>query len=435
MGQRWRNGERPLVEEYLARHPKLCDRAESALELLYEEIHLRQEHGQEIRPEDLFERFPQWRRQVQALLECHNLLVPHLNGLRVPNPGQTLGEFHLLDELGRGTTGRVFLATQPSLGDRFVVLKLGPSTGREHLSLARLQHTHIVPLYSVHDFPDRRLRALCLPYFGGATLDRLLELLGDRPEELRTGQDVLQVLREVPSAGSASAPVEGPSWRFLARVSYVQAVCWIGTCLADALHYAHERELLHLDLKPSNVLLAADGQPMLLDFHLARAPIPAGMPAPAWLGGTSGYMAPEQQAALDAVARRETVALAVDVRADIYGLGVLMYELFAGKLPCPTESVSQSLRRLNPNVTRGLADLVGRCLKPAAEDRYPSAAALAADLRRHLADLPLKGVANRSLTERWGKWRRRRPQAPALLVLLSAVTVALGFTLNHLVRT
>jgi serine/threonine protein kinase len=434
MGRRWREGKRPLVEEYLALHPELGDRAETALELLYEEIHLRQEHGQEVCAEDLFARFPQWRRQVQALLECHNLLVPRLKGLHFPEPGQTLGEFHLLDELGRGTMGRVFLATQPSLADRFVVLKFGPSTGREHLSLARLQHTHIVPLYSVHDFPDRRLRALCLPYFGGVTLDRLLESMRDRASGLRTGQDILQALQVVPALGSDAVPVEGPACRFLARVSYVQAVCWIGACLADALHYAHERGLLHLDLTPSNVLVAADGQPMLLDFHLARAPVPAGMPAPTWLGGTTGYMAPEQQAALEAVSRRQTVALAVDVRADIYALGVLLYELLAGRLPCPSESISHSLRRLNPNVTRGLADLVGRCLEPDAEERFPTAAALAADLRRYLADLPLRGVPNRSMAERWGKWRRRRRHALPLLVLLSAVTVALGFALNHVVR-
>jgi serine/threonine protein kinase len=434
MGQRWREGERPLVEEFLALHPQLGDRAETALELLYEEIHLRQEYGQEVCAEDLFARFPQWRRQVQALLECHNLLVPRLKGLHFPESGQTLGEFHLLDELGRGTTGRVFLATQPSLADRFVVLKFGPSTGREHLSLARLQHTHIVPLYSVHDFPDRRLRALCLPYFGGAAMDRLLESMRGLPAGLRSGQDLLQALQEVPAPGSAAAPVEGPACRFLARVSYVQAVCWIGGCLADALHYAHERGLLHLDIKPSNVLLAADGQPMLLDFHLARSPVPAGMPAPAWLGGTTGYMPPEQHAALEAVSRRQTVALAVDVRADIYALGVLLYELLAGRFPCPTESVSQSLRRLNPHVTRGLADLVGRCLESETGDRYPTALVLAADLRRHLADLPLRGVVNRSLTERWGKWRRRRRHALPLLVVLSVATVALGFALNHVTR-
>ena len=92
-------------------------------------------------------------------------------------------------------------------------------------------------------------------------------------------------------------PVEGPACRFLDRASYVQAVCWIGVCLADALQYAHERGLAHLDVKSSNVLLAADGQPLLLDFHLARELLPAGSPAPVSLGGTPGYMAPEHLAA------------------------------------------------------------------------------------------------------------------------------------------
>src|SRR5206468_748583 len=89
--------------------------------------------------------------------------------------------------------------------------------------------------------------------------------------------------------------------KFLARASYVEAICWIGIGLADALQYAHERGLVHLDLKPANVLLAADGQPMILDFHLAHEPIRADGPPPRWLGGTPGYMSPEQQQALVAV--------------------------------------------------------------------------------------------------------------------------------------
>src|SRR5262249_54447418 len=75
----------------------------------------------------------------------------------------------------------------------------------------------------------------------------------------------------------------------------------IGACLAEALHYAHERGLIHLDLKPSNVLVAADGQPMLLDFHLARAPLAPGVPGPDWMGGTPTYMSPEQRRAFDAL--------------------------------------------------------------------------------------------------------------------------------------
>jgi serine/threonine protein kinase len=179
------------------------------------------------------------------------------------------------------------------------------------------------------------------------------------------------------------------------------------------------------------VLLAADGQPMLLDFHLARPPVPAGAAAPVWMGGTPGYMAPEQQAALEAVARQENVAIAVDVRADIYSLGALLYELLGGELPVAISSPARSLRRLNPSLSVGLADVVAHCLMPAPERRYASAADLAADLRRHLADLPLRGVANRSWRERWRKWRRRQRHVLPLLILLLTVTMAGGFALLH----
>jgi serine/threonine protein kinase len=433
MGQRWRDGERPCVEDYLARHPQLREQPEAALELLYEEIHLRQEQGQEIRAEEFLRRFPGWRREVQALLECHHLLAPQLAGPLFPSVGETLGEFRLLAELGRGMASRVFLATQPSLANRPVVLKLGPRGGREHLSLARLQHTHIVPLHSAHDFPAHRLRALCLPYFGGTTLDRLLQALLGRPIGQRSGRDLIDALR----LSEHPMLVSDFGFRvsdFISRLSYVQAVCWIVACLCDALHYAHERGLLHLDLKPSNVLLAADGQPMLLDFHLARPPVAAGAAAPIWIGGTPGYMAPEQRAALEAAARRENVAVAVDVRADIYSLGALLYELLGAELPVAVSSLARSLRRLNPCVSIGLSDIVARCLMPAPERRYSSAADLAADLRRHLADLPLRGVANRSWSERWRKWRRRRRHALSLLLLLMTITAAGGFALVHMSR-
>src|SRR5262249_3617950 len=111
-----------------------------------------------------------------------------------PAPGNLLGEFVVVAELGRGAQGRVYLATQPALADRPVVLKLTPLAGGGHRALGRLQHTHIVPLYSLEDFPERRLRGLCLPYFGGATLATLLTALRDLPPARRTGADLLRAL-------------------------------------------------------------------------------------------------------------------------------------------------------------------------------------------------------------------------------------------------
>jgi serine/threonine protein kinase/lipoprotein NlpI len=428
MAGHWRRGERRRCEDYLAQHPELWQQPEAALELIYEEIALRREHGLEAAAADFVRRFPQWRRQLLVLLDCHHLLEAGSAATGFPAAGEVLGDFRLLAELGRGAHGKVFLAAQRSLADRPIVVKLAPSSGGEHLSLARLQHTHIVPLYSVQDFPGRGLRALCMPYFGGTTLDRILKSLNDCPPCRRLGSQILQALRQARRAASTPRPVGETVPPFLARASYVQAVCWVGACLADALQYAHERGLVHLDLKPSNILLAADGQPMLLDFHLARAPIPAGGPAPEWLGGTPGYMAQELRAALAAVQDGRAVPAAVDGRADLYGLGLVLYEALGGTLPpCPTPA--RLLRRCNPHVSVGLADLLGKCLAEDPRNRYPDAAALAADLRRHLEDRPLQGVANRSLVERWRKWRRRRPYAPALAALLLAALSAGGFFL------
>ena len=250
----------------------------------------------------------------------------------LPVAGEALGEFRLLTVLGRGVRGSVFLAVQPGLANRPVVLKITPRKGHEHLSLARLQHAHIVPLYWVQDLADRDLRVLCMPYLGGTTLASLLSMLGEVPLDRRTGRDLLDALDQVQAEAATTLPRQGPARRFLAQATYVQAVCWIGACLADALHFAHQRELLHLDLKPSNILLAADGTPMLLDFHLARAPILPDKPTPRSLGGTPAYISPEQWSAMMELRGGHAVSLAVDGRSDIYSLGRMLYEALGGKM-------------------------------------------------------------------------------------------------------
>ncbi|OWK46653.1 serine/threonine-protein kinase [Fimbriiglobus ruber] len=414
MMTRWRAGGRLRTEDFLDRHPDLWHRPDAALELIAEELALRTEGGEDVAAEELVARFPAWAAQVTALLDCQRVLGPPA-APRFPVPGDMLGEFRLVAELGRGVHGRVFLATQSGLADRPVVLKLGPDAGNEHLSLARLQHTHIVPLYSAHEFPAAGLRALCMPYFGGATLAELLTATAKREPLGRSGALLLAALAAAPAPAGIPVPQPGPACALLGRASFVEAVCWIGACLADALQYAHDRGLLHLDLKPSNVLLAADGVPMLLDFHLARPPLRAGESAPTWIGGTPGYMPGEQLAALDAVRTGDPVPGAVDARADVYALGVLLTEALRYQGPADDGEI----------VSVGLADVLAHCTETDAARRYPTAAELAADLRRHMADLPLRGVRNRSFHERWRKWRRRRPYALSL-VLAVAATAAIG---------
>jgi serine/threonine protein kinase/tetratricopeptide (TPR) repeat protein len=443
MTSAWQQDRRLLVEDLLPRHPELAANPDVVVRLIYEEICLLEESGQQGASAEALRRYPAYRPQLEMLLECHQLLK--VEQTTFPEVGEPLGPFRLLAELGRGARGRVFLGAEPALADRLLVLKVTPldpalareaastthsqqgAANGEHLSLARLQHAAIVPLYLVQQFPERGLQVLCMPYLGGLTLADLLHQLRDRPVESRSGQDLLDRLDRARASAPAASPGRGVVARAtIAAASFADVVCRLGASLADALHHAHERGRVHLDIKPANVLLAADGQPMLLDFHLAQEPLSPARTVPSWVGGTPGYMPPEQVAALERVGLGRPVAHRVDGRADIFALGVVLYEALGGTLPLPAKPIT--VLRRNPQVSAGLADIVTRCLAQNPDHRYGSAAALAADLRRHVQHLPLEGVANRSWLERWRKWRRRRPRALALfgVTLVALLAFAAG---------
>src|SRR5436309_3367831 len=128
--------------------------------------------------------------------------------------GGPLGRFRLLALLGSGAQGHVYLATQPGLADRPVVLKLTRRTGGEHLTLARLQHANVVPLYAAQDEPALDVRLLCMPYFGGAPLDRVLDALAGTPPARRTGRDLLAALDRLQAAAphaDLAPPPRGPA--------------------------------------------------------------------------------------------------------------------------------------------------------------------------------------------------------------------------------
>ena len=173
----------------------------AAVRVIYEEICLREERGDKVSAAEVVRRFPQWRQELEVLLDCHGLLSVLPVPPDFPGVGERLGGLELAAELGRGTEGRVFLATQPSLGGRPVVLKLTSRDNREHFSLARASSTRTLCRSTGPRTTPRNLRMLCMPYVGGATLARLLAELWPLPPAERTGQDLLDALdrRRFPS--------------------------------------------------------------------------------------------------------------------------------------------------------------------------------------------------------------------------------------------
>lgn len=424
MRRAWALGDRPVTEDYLAAYPVLADHPGAAAELIYEEVSLRRARGVFGGSSEVLRRFPQWAAQLRVFLQLRDALDAEIEP-DFPEIGERIGDFELIAELGRGRRGRVFLARQPALASRLMVVKLTPRIDAEHESLARLQHTHIVPLYSASDDPARRLRLLCMPYFGGVTLAHALQALAPIAPAERTTNALWSAIHSQGTRWIDKQP-QPPRW---AALDHSQLIAHFGACMADALQFAHDRKLVHMDVKPSNILLTADGEPMLLDFHLARSPLASGDPTPEWLGGSPAYSSPEQRAAVESVRFGQAISQAVDGRSDVYSLGVVLYEALAGTLPIDHAA---PVTRRNRKVSRGLSDIIDRCLAVDQRQRYPNAAALALDLRRHLADLPLRGIRNRSLKERWRKWRRRRPHAVVLAGALTLVLAAAGLAAGYL---
>jgi serine/threonine protein kinase/tetratricopeptide (TPR) repeat protein len=446
---RWEAGERVGAAWYLQNYPDLS--AEALVALIYEEFCLREEEGEEPDPADYLVRFPNVATQLGRVFDIHRLIgsnssatvsLPGSIGPPFPEAGQTIAGFHLVEELGRGAFARVFLAEERQLADRPVALKVARVGSREPQTLARLQHTHIVPIHSSRTDPATGLHLLCMPYFGRLTLAQILADPALRTA--RTGDDLLAVLDRL---GSSPEPTSGRSTgrAALRRRSYAQAIAWWGARMAEALDHAHDRGILHRDIKPSNVLVTSDGMPMLLDFHLAREPVAEGADIedePAALGGTIDYMAPEH---LEALA--DGLGDIVDARADIYSLGVLLYEVLTGTRPFtePKKAVGSvaelllraaerrrneppRLRALRPDVPVALETVVRRCLAPQPDDRYANAGEAAADLQAVANDQPLR-FAREPLVSRTRRWvrRRRRSLAMAAAILIPLAIAGVVF--------
>jgi hypothetical protein len=301
------------------------------------------------------------------------------------------GDYELLEEIARGGMGVVFRARQVSL-NRVVALKL-IAAGRlasdeavkrfqlEAEAAARLDHPNIVPVYEVGEHEGQHFFSMKL--------------------------------------------VEGGSLAEQARASLGERVALLSQ-VARAVHYAHQRGILHRDLKPGNILVDAKGEPNVTDFGMAKLmEEESSLTHSGVVMGTPGYMSPEQAAGKNAE---------LTTASDVWSLGAILYELVGGQPPfrgnSPMETLRQVMERepkrvsaLNRAVDVDLETCTLRCLEKDPARRYTSAAALADDLDRWLRHEPI--LARRTgVFARMTKWARRQPVLATAAVLLISVVAA-----------
>ncbi len=338
-------------------------------------------------------------------------------------PVRFFGDYELLEELARGGMGVVYRARQVSLG-RSVALKMilagelatPPSLQRFHTeaaAAARLDHPHIVPIYEIGEHEGHHYFSMKL--IEGGTLAAALARNGPPQAAQNSSGFRSKVARK------AASPASGYSAKEAAQLV---------STIARAVHYAHQRGILHRDLKPTNILLDGQGQPHVADFGLAKlAEDDSGLTMSAAILGTPAYMSPEQ-----AAGRSKGLTTA----ADIYGLGAVLYELLAGHPPFRAATAVEVLRQvceqapiplgmLNPAVDRDLETICLTCLSKDPQRRYGSAELLADDLDRWLNGEPIQARPVH-VAEKLASWCRRKPAfaASLLLILILLVVVVVG---------
>ena len=333
--------------------------------------------------------FHQWTEPLREALsaqaspdrshgECSTEGFTPRRATSLPPSGHCFGDYELIEEIARGGMGVVYRANQVSLG-RPVALKMILAGGlasdidierfhREAEAAARLDHPHIVPIYDVGQREGHHYFSMKL--IEGGDLTRHMVQYADRP----------------------------------------RATAALMADVAEAVHHAHQRGILHRDLKPRNILIDSNDNAQITDFGLAKL-VEASEDATqsGAIVGTAGYMAPEQ-------ARADK---SITTAADIYSLGAVLYELLTGRPPfrgsTPAETILQVLQRtperprmIRADIDPDLETICLKCLENNAGHRYSSAAAVAEDLRRWLDDRPITARPIHPL-ERLRRWCRRNP--------------------------
>ncbi len=449
------------LSDLLGRRPSDANRDVDVAGAMFEDFRNRSLRGEPISRTNSESDIREERDSMASLFRRRDLLrsitsvsEPSAPTFTLPKVGDDLFGYHLQAQLGQGAFARVFLAEQSELARRLVALKTSDLTGSEPQTLAQLQHTHIVPIYSVHEDAASGIRAVCMPYFGGASLSQILKEVWKKSDHPISGAAIVEAL-----AGCSPSPCgsvdsnsvdnhsgqKGLGYKFrLTSFAFPQACAWIVARLAEGLQHAHDRRVLHRDIKPANVLIGGDGTPMLLDFNLSHDENQLHGQVDATLGGTIAYMAPEHLRALNI--RSPEMVAQVDERSDLYGLGMVLFEMITGHnpfeqaasyaaMPILVEAMAAertrsipSLRQYRDDVPWGLESILCKCLQPDAAKRYQRADELAEDINCLLDNLPLRHAPELSRAEQLRKWTRRHPKlaSSGLIVLAASLVLTLG---------
>ncbi len=400
--------------------------------------------GKNVNVEVYCEKYPQYKDEILSKLKIAEYIRSDFHEEDLS--GKKLAEYIILKELGRGGMGVVFLGIHSALS-RLTAIKILPpsiSNDKEALkkfqeeakTIAKFNHPNIVPIYSINN--ERGVYYIAMGYVPGPTLkDILIKLQNNKnADPLRfKASGIKELILSQPaeqhdiSQKSVSLRREPKFW----DKTYLQFILTIVAEIADALSYAHQSNIIHGDIKPSNIILSNEGIPMIVDFGLSKDFKQLVSPKDNEFTGTLVYAAPEQI--------RENIA---NEKTDIWALGVTLYELITFKHPFKENTVKKTadkiikgnlvpLRVLNKKMPIEVEAIVNKCLEVKPESRYESIEDFANDLRNYLESKPIKARPD-GILRKTSKSFIRQPKLVSLLIalcfILPILFIAVG---NHII--
>lgn len=374
-------GQIRLIDFYVSELPAELTETCIPLDLVMEEIQLRKQLGQLASREEYARRFPQFESMLEHLHETKEATLARHQVKPPPvyEANSKVDDFLISMQLGKGAFATVYLAMQLSM-QRPVALKVSRSQGDESRSLARFDHSNIVRIYDQRDLPGEDVHLLYMQFLPGGTLADVVSAV--RGQAVTGGKTLLTTVDKHLLRSMQSVPESSATRCWLESAAWAEVVAWIGTQLASALQHAHSHGVLHRDVKPANVLLTADCIPKLADFNVSFAGAAGRAGAAASFGGSIGYMSPEHLRAIQSTHPLMTEKVAET--ADLFSLGILLWELWQG---CRPFQVDKHVESWSDAIDQQLVSRSAELLQPV-RARDAAERALESTLRRVLAYQP-----------------------------------------------